>query len=157
MASTDHFRRGLLAQMDRAANGGQIDVLINCGQLYPAARFEKQRGRQLRRPRAFSINWWIRTRLAAMPRCAMTLQEEDRGRLVDVPGYGKRIERNFSGSAACHRRQLGLAQLSRSDGSSLAIGGRFDVIGHVYLLLFDGGTIHIIYAEETRRGMDGLP
>ena len=87
----------------------------------------------------------------------MTLQEEDRGRLVDVPGYGKRIERNFSGSAACHRRQFGLAQLSRGDGSSLAIGGRFDVIGHVYLLLFDGVTIRIVYAEETRRGMDGLP
>lgn len=28
----------------------------------------------------------------------MTLQEEDRGRLVDVSGYGKRIERNFSGA-----------------------------------------------------------
>ena len=69
----------------------------------------------------------------------MTLQEEDRGRLVDVLGYGKRIERNFSGSAACHRRQFGLAQLSRGDGSSFAIGGRFDKIGHVYLLLFDGG------------------
>jgi hypothetical protein len=34
MVSTDHFRRGLLAQMARAAKGGQIDVLINCGQLY---------------------------------------------------------------------------------------------------------------------------
>jgi hypothetical protein len=34
MVSTDHFRRGLRAQMVRAANGGQIDVLINCGQLY---------------------------------------------------------------------------------------------------------------------------
>jgi hypothetical protein len=34
MVSTDHFRRGLLAQMTRAAKGGQIDVLINCGQLY---------------------------------------------------------------------------------------------------------------------------
>jgi hypothetical protein len=87
---------------------------------------------------------------------AMTL-EEDRGRLVDVPGYGKQIERNFSGSAAYHRRQFGFAQLSRGDGSSLAIGGRFDVIGHVYLPVFNGETIHIVYAEETRRGMDGLP
>jgi hypothetical protein len=34
MVSTDHFRRGLLAQMARAAKFGQIDVLINCGQLY---------------------------------------------------------------------------------------------------------------------------
>jgi hypothetical protein len=31
---------------------------------------------------------------------AMTLQEEDRGRLVDVPGYGKRIERYFPGAGA---------------------------------------------------------
>jgi hypothetical protein len=61
---------------------------------------------------------------------AAALQEEDRGRLVDVPGYGKRIERNFSGSAACHRRQFGLAQLSRGDGNGFAIGGRFDEIGH---------------------------
>jgi hypothetical protein len=87
----------------------------------------------------------------------MTLQEEDRGRLVDVPGYGKRIERNFSGSAACHRRQFGVAQLSRGDGSSFAIGGRFDEIGHFYLLLFDGRDHPVVYAEETRRGMDGLP
>jgi hypothetical protein len=34
MVSADHFRRGLLAQIGRAAKGGQIDVLINCGQLY---------------------------------------------------------------------------------------------------------------------------
>jgi hypothetical protein len=34
MVSTDHFRRGLLAQMGRAAKGGQIEVLINCAQLY---------------------------------------------------------------------------------------------------------------------------
>ena len=87
----------------------------------------------------------------------MTLQEEDRGRLVDVPGYGKRIERNFSGSAACHRRQFGLAQLSRGDGSSVAIGGRFDEIGHVYLLLFDGRDHPVVYAGETRRGMADLP
>jgi len=39
-----------------------------------------------------------------------------RGRPVDLPGYGKRIERNFCGSAASHRRQFGLAQLSRGDG-----------------------------------------
>jgi hypothetical protein len=77
-----------------------------------------------------------------------------------VPGDGKRIERNFSGFsgiAACHRRQLGLAQLSRGDGSSLAIGGRFDVIGHVHLLLSTVGIVRIVYAQETRRGMDGLP
>jgi hypothetical protein len=62
-----------------------------------------------------------------------------RGRPVDLPGYGKRIERNFCGSAACHRRQFGLAQLSRGDGSSFAIGGRLDEIGHCLLhLLFDG-------------------
>jgi hypothetical protein len=86
----------------------------------------------------------------------MTLQEEDRGRLVDVPGYGKRIERNFSG-AACHRRQFGLAQLSRGDGSSFAIGGRFDEIGHVYLLLSDGRDHPVVDAGETRRGMADLP
>jgi hypothetical protein len=34
MVSTDHFRRGLLAQMARATIAGQIDILINCGQLY---------------------------------------------------------------------------------------------------------------------------
>jgi len=34
MVSVDHFRRGLLAQIDRAANDGLIDVLINCGELY---------------------------------------------------------------------------------------------------------------------------
>jgi hypothetical protein len=34
MVSADHFRRGLLGQMARAAKGGQIDVLINCGELY---------------------------------------------------------------------------------------------------------------------------
>jgi hypothetical protein len=34
MVSTDHFRRGLLAQMARAAKGGQMDVLINCGEFY---------------------------------------------------------------------------------------------------------------------------
>ena len=88
---------------------------------------------------------------------AMNLQEEDRGRLVDFPGYGKRIERNFSGSAACHRRQFGLAQLSRSDGSSLAIGGRFDEIGHCLLLLFDGRDPSSRLCGETRRGMIDLP
>jgi hypothetical protein len=31
MVSTDHFRQGLLAQMDRASHGGLIDVLINSG------------------------------------------------------------------------------------------------------------------------------
>jgi hypothetical protein len=60
----------------------------------------------------------------------MTLLEEDRGRFVDVPGYGKRIELNFSGIAACHRRQFGLAQLAQGDGSSFTISGRFDEIGH---------------------------
>ena len=34
MVSVDHFRQGLLAQMDRAAHGGRIDVLINFGELY---------------------------------------------------------------------------------------------------------------------------
>jgi hypothetical protein len=34
MVSTDHFRRGLLAQMARATKSGQLDILINCGQLY---------------------------------------------------------------------------------------------------------------------------
>jgi len=34
MVSADHFRRGLLAQMGRATIAGQIDILINCGQLY---------------------------------------------------------------------------------------------------------------------------
>lgn len=34
MVSTDHFRRGLLAQMARATIAGQLDILVNCGQLY---------------------------------------------------------------------------------------------------------------------------
>jgi hypothetical protein len=34
MVSIDHFRRGLQAQMSRAATGGRIDVLINSGELY---------------------------------------------------------------------------------------------------------------------------
>jgi hypothetical protein len=34
MVSTDHFRQGLLAQMDRASHGGLIDVLINSGELH---------------------------------------------------------------------------------------------------------------------------
>ena len=34
MVSANHFRRGLLGQMARAAKGGQMDVLINCGELY---------------------------------------------------------------------------------------------------------------------------
>ena len=34
MVSIDHFRRGLLAQMDRAAVGGSINVLINSDDLY---------------------------------------------------------------------------------------------------------------------------
>ena len=34
MVSIDHFRRGLLAQMDRAAVGGLINVLINSDDLY---------------------------------------------------------------------------------------------------------------------------
>jgi hypothetical protein len=33
MVSTDHFRQELLAQMDRAATGGRIDILINSGEL----------------------------------------------------------------------------------------------------------------------------
>ena len=34
MVSIDHFRQGMLAQMARAAIGGQMDVLINSGELY---------------------------------------------------------------------------------------------------------------------------
>jgi hypothetical protein len=34
MVSTDHFRQGLLAQMDRVFRSGRIDVLINSGELY---------------------------------------------------------------------------------------------------------------------------
>jgi hypothetical protein len=34
MVSIDHFRQGLLAQMNRAAAGGRIDVLINSADLY---------------------------------------------------------------------------------------------------------------------------
>ena len=34
MVSTDHFRQELRAQMNRAAKGGLIDVLINSGELY---------------------------------------------------------------------------------------------------------------------------
>jgi hypothetical protein len=33
MVSSDHFRHELLAQLDRAAHGGRIDVLINSGEL----------------------------------------------------------------------------------------------------------------------------
>jgi hypothetical protein len=33
MVSTDHFRQELLAQMDRAATQGHIDILINAGEL----------------------------------------------------------------------------------------------------------------------------
>jgi hypothetical protein len=33
MVSTDHFRHELLAQMDRAATGGRIGVLINSREL----------------------------------------------------------------------------------------------------------------------------
>jgi hypothetical protein len=36
----------------------------------------------------------------------MTLQEEDRRRLVDVPGYGEWIERNFSGAACGEKGDL---------------------------------------------------
>jgi hypothetical protein len=34
MVSIDYFRQGLLEQMDRAANGGRIDILITSGALY---------------------------------------------------------------------------------------------------------------------------
>jgi hypothetical protein len=34
MVSTDHFRQELLGQMNRAFQGGQIDVLINSRALY---------------------------------------------------------------------------------------------------------------------------
>ncbi|MDP2355492.1 MAG: hypothetical protein Q8M31_05465 [Beijerinckiaceae bacterium] len=33
MVSTDHFRQELKAQLNRAATGGRIDVLINSGEL----------------------------------------------------------------------------------------------------------------------------
>jgi hypothetical protein len=33
MVSTDHFRQELLAQLDRAAQDGRIDVLINSAEL----------------------------------------------------------------------------------------------------------------------------
>jgi hypothetical protein len=33
MVSTDHFRQELLAQMERAATHGRIDILINSGEL----------------------------------------------------------------------------------------------------------------------------
>jgi hypothetical protein len=34
MVSIDYFRMGLLAQMERVARGGRIDILINSGELY---------------------------------------------------------------------------------------------------------------------------
>jgi hypothetical protein len=34
MVTIDHFRQGLLAQMERAAHNGRIDVLITSGELY---------------------------------------------------------------------------------------------------------------------------
>jgi hypothetical protein len=34
VVSIDDFRQGLVEQMDRAAYGGRIDVLINSGELY---------------------------------------------------------------------------------------------------------------------------
>jgi hypothetical protein len=34
MVSTDHFRQELLAQLDRAAVQGRIDVIINSAELY---------------------------------------------------------------------------------------------------------------------------
>jgi hypothetical protein len=33
MVSTDHFRQELLAQLERAATYGRIDILINSGEL----------------------------------------------------------------------------------------------------------------------------
>jgi hypothetical protein len=36
MVWTDHFRKGLLAQMDRAFHGGHIDVLVNSVEWYQA-------------------------------------------------------------------------------------------------------------------------
>ena len=38
MVSTDHFRRGLLAQLGRAATQGRIDLLINSGELCRSIR-----------------------------------------------------------------------------------------------------------------------
>jgi hypothetical protein len=34
LVSVDHFRHQLLAQMNRAAKAGSIDIVINSGQLY---------------------------------------------------------------------------------------------------------------------------
>jgi hypothetical protein len=34
MVSTDHFRQGLLSQLDRVSRSGRIDILINSGELY---------------------------------------------------------------------------------------------------------------------------
>jgi hypothetical protein len=34
MVSTDYFRQGLLAQLNRVSRSGSIDVLINSGELY---------------------------------------------------------------------------------------------------------------------------
>ena len=34
MVSVDYFRQGLLAQIDRAAHRGRIDILVNSGELY---------------------------------------------------------------------------------------------------------------------------
>jgi 5-methylcytosine-specific restriction protein A len=34
MVSIDHFRQGLLTQMDRAATAGRIDILISSGELH---------------------------------------------------------------------------------------------------------------------------
>jgi hypothetical protein len=38
MVSTDHFRQELLAQLDRAAARGHIDILINSGELSRSMR-----------------------------------------------------------------------------------------------------------------------
>jgi hypothetical protein len=36
MVSINHFRQGLLTRIERATNGGQLDVLVNSGELYRA-------------------------------------------------------------------------------------------------------------------------
>jgi hypothetical protein len=112
--------------------------LCFCGLHRTLLTAENERGRQRRRPSVAGQGY-----------------EEDRGRLVDVLGYGKRIERNFSGSAACHRRQFGLAQRSRGDGSSFAVGGRFDEIGQLFTSCCS--TVGTIQSSMRRRLGGGWP
>jgi hypothetical protein len=80
---------------------------------------------------------------------ATTLQEEDRGRLVDVLGYGKRIERYFpgAGAAALTSDIWNLFDIERATDYRVefVVGDFVDVqiagiiqIGHVVPLFFPG-------------------